>query len=199
MSQLHLALEAEISARHLSFVETGRAQPSRELLLHLAEHLDVPLRDRNALLLAAGYAPAFAERPLADPALDGARQAVDLVLAGHEPYPALAIDRHWTLLAANRAVPPLLAGIAPELLRPPVNVLRLSLHPGGLAPRIANLPEWRRHLLARLRRQVEVSADAGLAELLRELRDDPRLAGAGAEAADDHGTIGGGGGVGGAG
>ncbi len=177
MSQLYLALEAEISARHLSFVETGRAQPSRELLLHLAEHLDVPLRDRNALLLAAGYAPAFAERPLADPALAGARQAVDLVLAGHEPYPALAVDRHWTLLASNRAVAPLLAGIAAELLAPPLNVLRLSLHPGGLAPRIANLGEWRRHLLARLRRQVEVSADAVLADLLAELRDDPLYAG----------------------
>ena len=177
-SQLHLALEAEISARHLSFVETGRARPSRDLLLHLAEHLEVPLRDRNALLLAAGYAPAFAERPLEDPALVGARRAVELVLAGHEPYPALAVDRHWTLLAANRAVGPLLAGIAPELLQPPLNVLRLSLHPEGLAPRIANLAEWRRHLLARLRRQVEASADATLADLLHELRDAPLYGGA---------------------
>lgn len=173
MSQLDLACEADISTRHLSFVETGRAQPSREMLLHLAERLDVPLRERNALLVAAGYAPVFPERPLADPALSAARRAVDLVLSGHEPYPALAVDRHWTLVASNRAVAPLLAGVGPELLRPPVNVLRLGLHPAGLAPRIANLRQWRAHLLARLQHQIDVTADASLAELLSELRDYP--------------------------
>jgi transcriptional regulator with XRE-family HTH domain len=169
LSQLDLACEAEISTRHLSFLETGRSLPSREMVLRLAERLDVPLRERNALLVAAGYAPAFPERPLDDPALQSARKAVDLVLAGHEPYPALAIDRHWTLIASNKAVPPLLAGVDPSLLRPPVNALRLSLHPAGLAPRIANLAEWRSHLLVRLRRQIEVSADPVLEELLNEL------------------------------
>jgi transcriptional regulator with XRE-family HTH domain len=169
MSQLELALEAEISTKHLSFLETGRAQPSRDMVLNLAERLEVPLRERNVLLLAAGYAPVFRERPLADPALQAARAAVDLVLKGHEPYPALAVDRHWTLMAANSAVTRLIGGAAAALLQPPVNVLRLSLHPEGLAPRIANLPEWRAHLLERLRRQVEASADAVLSELLREL------------------------------
>src|SRR5499426_4537715 len=159
LSQLDLACEAEISTRHLSFLETGRSLPSREMVLRLAEQLEVPLRERNVLLIAAGYAPAFPERPLGDPALQSARKAVDLVLAGHEPYPALAIDRHWTLVAANGAVNRLLAGVAAELLAPPINVLRLSLHPDGLAPRIANLAEWRQHLLERLRRQVDVSAD----------------------------------------
>jgi transcriptional regulator with XRE-family HTH domain len=169
MSQLELALEAEISTKHLSFLETGRSQPSRDMVLNLAERLEVPLRERNVLLLAAGYAPVFRERPLADPALQAARSAVDLVLQGHEPYPALAVDRHWTMVAANRAVTRLLGGAAAALLKPPVNVLRLSLHPDGLAPRIANLAEWRAHLIERLRRQVEASADATLAELLREL------------------------------
>ncbi len=170
MSQLDLALEAEISTRHLSFVETGKAQPSRDMVLNLCERLEVPLRDRNTLLVAAGYAPVFPQRALDDPALRQARAAVDLVLKGHEPYPALAIDRHWTLLAANRAVAPLLAGARPVLLEPPVNVLRLSLHPEGLAPRIANLAEWRAHLLERLRQQIEISADAKLIALREELR-----------------------------
>jgi transcriptional regulator with XRE-family HTH domain len=169
LSQLDLACEAEISTRHLSFLETGRSLPSREMVLRLAEYLDVPLRERNALLIAAGYAPAFPERRLDDPALQSARKAVDLVLAGHEPYPALAIDRHWTLIASNSAVAHLLAGVDPPLLRPPVNALRLSLHPAGLAQRIANLAEWRSHLLARLRRQIEVTADPVLEELLSEL------------------------------
>ena len=173
MSQLDLACEADISTRHLSFVETGRAQPSRDMILHLAERLEVPLRERNALLVAAGYAPVFPERPLADPALSAARRAVDLVLSGHEPHPALAIDRHWTLVASNHAVTPLLAGAEPALLRPPVNVLRLSLHPAGLAPRIANLRQWRSHLLARLQHQIDVTADPPLLELMSELRDYP--------------------------
>jgi transcriptional regulator with XRE-family HTH domain len=173
MSQLDLAVEADISTRHLSFVETGRAQPSRDMLLHLAEQLEIPLRERNVLLTTAGYAPIFAERPLDDPMLRPARQAIDLVLAGHEPYPALAIDRHWTLVASNKTVGRLLAGIDPALLQPPLNVMRLSLHPDGLAPRIVNLAEWRGHLLARLRQQIDLSADPVLVELFRELSDYP--------------------------
>ncbi len=169
LSQLALALEAEISQRHLSCLESGRARASRAMLLHLAERLGIPLRERNALLLAAGYAPVFAERALDDPALAPARRAVARILDGHAPYPALAIDRHWTLLAANAALAPLLDGVDPALLAPPVNVLRLSLHPGGLAPRILNLGEWRAHLLDRLHRQGTASGDPGLARLLDEL------------------------------
>ncbi len=178
MSQLDLAGEADISTRHLSFLETGRAQPSREMLLHLAEQLEVPLRDRNVLLVSAGFAPIFPERDLSDPALHAARQAVELVLKGHEPYPALAINRHWELVASNGAVSALLVGIDEALLKPPVNVLRLSLHPDGLAPRIVNYGEWRAHLLARLRRQVDVTADPALIELADELRAYPAPAGA---------------------
>jgi transcriptional regulator with XRE-family HTH domain len=171
LSQLALALEAEVSPRHLSFLETGRARPSREMVLRLTERLEVPLRERNTMLLAAGFAPAYPERDLDDPALDVARAAIDRVLAGHEPFPALAVDRSWTLVAANRVVPALLTGVAPELLQPPINVLRLSLHPDGLAARIANLAEWRAHLLARLSRQVELTADPRLSDLLQELRE----------------------------
>lgn len=173
ISQLDLALEAEISPKHLSFVETGRSQPSREMVLRLAETLQVPLRARNALLTAAGYASVFGQRSLDDPALAAARAAVDLVLKGHEPFPALAVDRHWTLVASNRVVPLMLRGISASLAEPPINVLRLSLHPDGLAPRIANLGEWRHHLLERLRRQIDATADPGLGELLRELRSYP--------------------------
>lgn len=174
LSQLDLACEAEISTRHLSFLETGRARPSREMLLRLAEWLDVPLRERNTMLLAAGYAPVFPERPLADPSMEAARRTVQRVLAGHEPYPALAVDRHWTMVMANAAVPRFLTGVEDaSLLQPPVNVLRLSLHPKGLAPRIANLGQWRAHLLARLHRQIEVSGDPVLAALLEELRAYP--------------------------
>jgi transcriptional regulator with XRE-family HTH domain len=170
MSQLNFALMAEISQRHLSFLESGRAAPSREMLLHLAERLDVPLRERNAMLLAAGFAPVYAERTLEDPAMAAARAAIELVLKGHEPYPALAVDRHWNLVASNAALGPLLAGVLDRrLLEPPVNVLRLSLHPQGLAPRIANLVEWRAHLLDRLRRQAAVTGDPVLGELLQEL------------------------------
>ncbi len=178
MSQLELACEAGISTRHLSFMETGRSAPSREMVLHLAEQLDVPLRERNALLVAAGYAPVFPERPLDDPLLQPARKAIDLVLAGHEPYPALAVDRHWTLVASNNAVPPLLSGVDPLLLQPPCNVLRLSLHPAGLASRIANYAEWRSHLFERLRRQIEITADPVLAQLLDELAAYPAPDGA---------------------
>jgi transcriptional regulator with XRE-family HTH domain len=173
LSQLDLACEADISTRHLSFLETGRSMPSRDMVLHLADRLGVPLRERNALLVAAGYAPVYPERSLEDPALEAARRAVDLVLAGHEPYPALAIDRHWTLVASNRMVAPLLAGVEPSLVQPPVNVLRLSMHPAGLASRVANYAQWREHLLERVRRQIDASADPVLVELLGELSSYP--------------------------
>lgn len=186
LSQLDLALDADISTRHLSFMETGRSLPSRDMVLRLAERLDMPLRERNALLVAAGYAPMFSERSLDDPLLQPARKAMELVLAGHEPYPALAIDRHWHLVTSNRAVPPLLAGIDPSLLQPPVNVLRLSLHPGGLAPRIANYAQWRAHLFERLRRQIEVSGDPFLVKLLNELDAYPAPATAAAQAGGAH-------------
>jgi len=181
LSQLDLALDAEISARHLSFLETGRSRPSREMVLNLAERLDVPLRERNLLLHAAGYAPVFPERALDDPALQVARLAIDQVLAGHEPYPALAIDRHWTLIAANAATRRLMTGVDATLLQPPINVLRLSLHPEGLAPRTTNLAEWRAHLLARLRHQIDVTSDPVLVRLLRELREYPAPQEAGAD------------------
>ena len=193
MSQLALALEAEISQRHLSFLESGRAAPSRAMLLHLAERLDMPLRERNAMLLAAGFAPVYAERTLEDPAMVAARAAIELVLKGHEPFPALAIDRHWNLLAANAALGPMLAGVADRsFLQPPINVLRLSLHPEGLAPRIANLVEWRAHLLDRLRRQIAVTSDPVLADLLQELSAYPvndTLAALDAGPPTDHGGV----------
>jgi transcriptional regulator with XRE-family HTH domain len=173
LSQLDLAGDAEISARHLSFVETGRAAPSREMVLRLAERLDVPLRERNVLLVAAGFAPIYPQRRLDDPALAIARQAVDQVLQAHEPNPALAVDRGWTLVSANRMIAPLLDGIAPHLLEPPVNVLRLSFHPDGLAKRTVNLSEWCGHVLERLHRQCEVTADAELLALYDELKSYP--------------------------
>src|SRR4051794_21811040 len=173
LSQLDLALEAGVSARHLSFLETGRSKPSREMVLHLAEELEVPLRDRNRLLLAAGYAPVYGERGYDSPELEPVRDAVGLVLAGHDPYPAAAVDREWELVAGNRGLQLLVQGAAPELLAPPVNVMRLALHPGGVAPRIVNLGEWRAHLLARLRRQVALTGDAAVATLLEEVEAYP--------------------------
>jgi transcriptional regulator with XRE-family HTH domain len=173
MSQLALSTDADISARHLSFVETGRSLPSREMVLRLSERLDIPLRDRNAMLMAAGYAPMYKERSLDDPALAAARQAVELVLKGHEPHPALAVDRHWNMVASNRMVAPLLEGVDPALLKPPVNVLRLSLHPQGVAPRIVNLGQWRAHLFGRLRQLFQATADPVLAALLDELQRYP--------------------------
>ena len=164
-SQLDLALDAGISTRHLSCLETGRAQPSREMLIRLSNTLDVPLRSRNALLVAGGFAPMFRERPLDDPQLAAARAAVDTILKGHEPHPAIAIDRHWNLVATNRAVAPFLVDVAPALHAPPVNVLRLSLHPQGMAPRIANLAEWRAHLLHQLRARIALTADPALIAL----------------------------------
>ncbi|HUG13913.1 MAG TPA: helix-turn-helix transcriptional regulator [Thermomicrobiales bacterium] len=178
LSQLDLALDAGVSARHVSFLETGRSLPSRSMLLRLAGFLDVPLRERNTLLLAAGYAPTYPATALEDPALDAAREAIDRVLTGHEPYPALAVDRHWNLIAANQGVYRLLGDIDPALLLPPVNVLRLSLHTGGLASRIANLGQWRAHVLARLRRQHELTADPALAALRAELAAYPVAPGA---------------------
>jgi transcriptional regulator with XRE-family HTH domain len=173
LSQLDLAGDAEISARHLSFLETGRAAPSREMVLKLAERLQVPLRERNVLLVAAGYAPAFPQRPLDDPALKPARAAIDLVLKAHEPNPALAYDRHWNLVSANRMVAPLLAGIPPRLLGQPLNILRLAFHPEALAPRTVNLAEWSSHLLERLHRQCEATADSELLKLYQELKAYP--------------------------
>jgi transcriptional regulator with XRE-family HTH domain len=173
LSQLDLSLEAGISTRHLSFVETGRAKPSADMLLHLAEQLEVPLRDRNALLLAAGYAPRYGARSLDDPELHHVRDALGHVLAGHEPYPAIAVDRGWNLVASNSALGVLLDGVADELLVPPVNCMRLALHPDGLAPRILNLGEWRAHLLHRLTRQLALTGDAELAALLDEVSEYP--------------------------
>jgi transcriptional regulator with XRE-family HTH domain len=173
LSQLDLAGEAEISARHLSFVETGRSQPSREMILRLADQLEIPMRERNVLFAAAGYAPVFPERVLEDPALAAARDAIALLLEGHKPYPAFAMDRHWNVVASNAALPVLYEGVAAELLAPPVNGMRLSLHPRGLSPRIANLAEWRAHLLHRLRRQIDLTADAALIDLQSELLSYP--------------------------
>jgi transcriptional regulator with XRE-family HTH domain len=187
MSQLDLACDAEISTKHLSFLETGRSRPSRQMVLHLAACLDVPLRDRNVMLTAAGFAPVFQERGFGEPALDLVRRNVEMVLAAHGANPALAVDRHWTMLAANRAVAHLVAGAEPSLLRPPVNVLRLSLHPAGLASRIVNLAQWRAHIIARLRRQIDVSGDATLSDLLEELRDYPAPRPTGA--VEDHDPI----------
>jgi transcriptional regulator with XRE-family HTH domain len=173
MSQLQFACDAEISTKHLSFLETGRSQPSRDMVLRLAELLDVPLRERNGLLVAAGFAPVFPQRSLDDPALALARKAIDMVLQGHEPYPALAIDRHWTLVAANRAATLTLQGVDESLLGSAINVLRVSLHPLGLGPRIVNFFEWRAHVLTRLRQQIDISGDAVLEELYRELAGYP--------------------------
>lgn len=173
LSQLDLASEAEISSRHLSFLETGRSAPSREMVLRIARKLEIPLRERNTLLVAAGYAPVFKATPLEDPTLDAARKVIELLLRGHEPYPALAVDRHWTMLSANRMIPLLLSGIDPSLMEPPVNVLRLTLHPGGLASRITNLAEWRSHLFARLQREIDITADPVLVDLFNELSSYP--------------------------
>lgn len=173
LSQLTLALLADVSARHLSWLETGRSQPSRAMVLRLAERLSVPLRERNAWLQAAGYAPLYAERALADPALAPARAALQQLLAAHQPWPALAVDRHWNLVAHNRPVDLLLATVAPALRAPPVNALRLTLHPQGLAPMIEHLPAWREHVLARLGRQATASGDATLHALHAELASLP--------------------------
>src|SRR3954467_11851716 len=185
LSQLDLAGDAEISARHLSFVETGRAAPSRDMVLKLAERLEVPLRERNVLLVAAGFAPAFPQRSLDDPALKSARHAIDLVLKAHEPNPALAYARHWNLVTANRMVAPLLDGIPARLLGHPFNILRLAFHPEGLAPRTVNLAEWSSHLLERLHRQSETTPDPELIKLYNDLRSYPLPARSGPISADN--------------
>jgi len=169
LSQLDLALEADISARHLSFLETGRARPSRDMVLRLGDCLSVPMRERNALLTLAGFAAVHGRRSLDAPDMAAARAAIERLLKAHEPFPALAIDRGWTMVMANASVGPLLEGVAAHLLEGPVNVLRLSLHPEGLAPRIRNLPEWRAHVLERLRGQFAASADPAILALLDEL------------------------------
>ena len=169
LSQMDLANLSGVTTRHLSFVETGRSRPSREMVLHLAEHLEVPLRDRNALLLAAGFAPTFRQGDLADPSFATVREALDRVLAGHEPYPAIMVDRKWQLVSANAAAAVMIEGVAPYLLEAPVNVMRTSLHPDGLAPRIQNLERWSEHILGRLRRQALITGDAELTELEAEL------------------------------
>jgi transcriptional regulator with XRE-family HTH domain len=189
LSQLDLAVDAEISARHLSFVETGRAAPSREMVLKLAERLDVPLRERNVLLVAAGFAPAFPQRSLDDPMLKSARQAIDLVLKAHEPNPALAYDRHWNLVTANRMVAPLLEGIPERLLGQPFNILRLAFHPEALAARTVNLAEWCGHLLERLHRQCEATADPELVKLYNDLKAYPIPARSGPLPPDNHVAI----------
>jgi transcriptional regulator with XRE-family HTH domain len=173
LSQLELSIQANVSTRHLSFVETGRAKPTSEMILRLTEHLDVPLRERNSLLLAGGFAPAYASNDLHGPELAAILGAVRQVLKGHEPYPALVVDRTWTLIEANAAVERLTAGADPALLEPPVNVLRLALHPDGMAARTANLAEWRGHLLSRLHREATVTGDDSLFQLYEELRAYP--------------------------
>jgi transcriptional regulator with XRE-family HTH domain len=170
MSQLELALEAEISTRHLSFVETGRAQPSRRMILTLADRLEIPMRERNLLLVAGGFAPQFPERDLESPEMRGVWDVIDIVLKGHLPYPAFAVDRRWNILSSNRSLPRIYDGVAPELLAPPVNALRLTLHPNGMAPKVINLEEWRANILSRVRAQIAATADEALAELYAELR-----------------------------
>lgn len=188
LSQLSLALEADVSARHLSFVESGRASPSRELLLRLAEPLELSLRERQRLLQAAGYAPALPDMPLDASDRAVALAAVSSILAAHEPFPAVAVDRHWNLLAANAALLRLVGDVDPELLEPPVNMLRLSLSAEGLAPAIFNLTEWRGYVLDRLRREADIAADETLERLHAELESwggpapAPRQAGAAAVA-----------------
>jgi transcriptional regulator with XRE-family HTH domain len=175
LTQLEVALDAGISARHLSFVETGRSKPGRAMLLAVTERLEVPYRERNEILLAAGYAPAFPQRALADPALSPVRGALDRILAAHDPYPAIAFDRGWDLVAANTAMSAMVEGIDvdPALLEPPLNILRIGLHPRGLAPYIANLAHWRSHFLGRLARQIAITGDSQLSALLQELSDYP--------------------------
>ena len=186
LSQLDLAIAAEVSPRHLSFVETGRSKPSRELLLHLAEHLEVPLRERNHLLLAAGYAPVHAETPLDAAPMGPVRAALDQILAGHEPYPAVVVDQRWDLVTANAPALGILAdGVAPSLMAPPVNVIRVCLHPDGLAPRIVNLAEYSQHLMIRLHRQALLSQDPGLAALLDEMKEYPGVESAASSAVDE--------------
>ncbi|MFI5808333.1 helix-turn-helix domain-containing protein [Streptomyces sp. NPDC051561] len=173
LSQLELALRADSSARHISFVETGRSRPSPEMVLRLAEHLDVPVRERNDLLLAAGYAPQYAETPLDDPSMEGLRAGIDQLLQGYEPYPALVVDGTYQVVAANRGIAMLLTGVAGHLLAEP-NAIRLALHPEGFAPRIRNLPQWRGHLLHQMQRQIALDRSGALRELYDEVAAYPQ-------------------------
>ena len=176
LSQLELASAAGVSARHLSFVETGRSKPSREMVLHLAEHLDVPLRDRNAMLTAAGFAPVYHESPLDAPELASVRQAIEVILTNHEPRPAFVIDGAWNLIDANAGITAFLELISAELLEPPLNVIRASLHPNGLSRYIVNFDEYAAHVIERLRRQLATTSDPGLAALLDEVCAYPDVA-----------------------
>ncbi|MFF8289840.1 helix-turn-helix domain-containing protein [Streptomyces sp. NPDC016309] len=169
LSQLELALRADSSARHISFVETGRSRPSEEMVLRLAEHLEVPVRERNVLLLAAGYAPRYSETSLDDPSLGTLRAGIEQLLAGYDPYPALVVDGSYTVVAANRGISLLLDGLPGHLLTPPMNAMRITLHPEGLAPRIRNLREWRGHLLAQMERQIALSRSEPLRRLYAEV------------------------------
>lgn len=178
LSQLELALRADSSARHISFIETGRSRPSERMILHLAEHLDVPVRDRNALLLAAGYAPHYRESTLDDPRLETLREGIEQLLRGYDPYPALVVDGSYTVVGANESIGALLTGLPEHLLTPPLNAMRITLHPEGLAPRIRNLREWRGHLLAQMERQIALSRSAVLRELYEEVAAYPLPEGA---------------------
>jgi transcriptional regulator with XRE-family HTH domain len=173
LSQLELSLNAGVSSRHLSFLETGRARPSREMVLHLAQELEVPARERNTLLLAAGFAPLYTERALGEPQMALVREAIDRFLRAHEPYPAIVIDRYHDLLASSDALEALLEGVSPELLEPPANALRIALHPRGMAPRTLNLGEWSAHLMGRLHREMQITADPRLESLYDELAGYP--------------------------
>lgn len=185
LSQMDLSNEAEVSARHLSFVETGRSKPSRELLLHLAEHLEVPLRDRNGMLLAAGYAPVYKETALDAETMRPVRAALDKILTSHEPYPAVIVDRRWDLVSANDAALGILTeDVDPALLQPPVNAMRVSLHPDGLAKRIRNFDEYSAHLITRVHRQAAMAGDPKLDQLLAELKNYPDVSEASTLAVD---------------
>ena len=191
LSQLELALDAQVSARHLSFLETGRSHPSREMVLRLAQRLDVPLRERNRLLGAAGFAPMYAERSLEADAMKAVRAAVERVLHAHEPLPAIAVDRHWNLVLANDSARALYAGVASWLLEPPANVVRLSLHPEGMAHRILDYEAIRHHMLLRLRHQASLGDDPTIEALVSEVAGYPvRCAAAGAATVEqDHGAV----------
>ncbi|MFD3540687.1 helix-turn-helix domain-containing protein [Streptomyces sp. NPDC058662] len=169
ISQLELAGRADSSSRHISFIETGRSRPSEEMVLRLADRLDVPVRERNSLLLAAGYAPRFRRTPLDDPSMSSLREGLERLLTGYEPYPALVVDSAYDVVAANRGIAMLLDGIPAHLLEPPLNAMRLTLHPEGLAGRIHNFGEWRGHLLAQMERQIALARSEPLRALYAEV------------------------------
>lgn len=184
LSQMALALEADISPRHLSFIETGRSQPSPATIDRLAEQLDVPFRAKNGMLTAAGFAARHGERPLDDPEMQRARVSVEHILKGHMPFPAIAVDRHWNIVSMNAATSFLTEQISAAMLAPPINAIRLALHPDGLAPQVVNLAEWHAHVLEQLDRQIAASADAGLIALREEVAGYPHEGGEEAAPAD---------------